>query len=186
MSNEEHHEALSRTVTERLGNGQTVKIRPLNKDDIELEREFISNLSQESRHFRFLGGVGAPSQQLLEQLTDIDHDQREAFIATIERDGEEQEIGASRYVLEPAGRAAECAVVVADDWQMQGLGTLLLNRLIESARARGIEHLYSIDSAANAKLRQVARDMGWECRTDPEDHTQVIYTLDLTAVQPGL
>lgn len=180
MSNKQHHEALSRTVTEKLRNGQVVKIRPLNRDDIELEREFITNLSPESRHFRFLGGVGKPSQQLLERLTDIDHDQREAFVATIQQDGGEKEIGVSRYALEPAGKAAECAVVVADDWQMQGLGTLLLNRLVESARSRGIDHLYSIDSAANAKLRQVAREMGWDCRTDPEDHAQVIYTLDLT------
>jgi len=181
MSDEQHHEALTRTVTEKLRSGQVVKIRPMNKGDIELEREFISSLSPESRHFRFLGGVGKPSQKLLEQLTDIDHEQREAFIATIQQDGAEVEIGASRYALEPAGKTAECAVVVADEWQMQGLGTLLLNRLVESARARGIGHLYSIDSAANARLRQVAREMGWDCRTDPQDHTQVIYTLDLTA-----
>ncbi|TLM76442.1 GNAT family N-acetyltransferase [Microbulbifer harenosus] len=182
MSNEKHREALSRTVTEKLRNGQVVVIRPLDRSDIDLEREFITNLSLESRHFRFLGGVGAPSEKLLQQLTDIDHDQREAFIATIDEDGHEVEIGASRYVLESTGKAAECAVVIADAWQMQGLGTLLLNRLIESARARGIDHLYSIDSASNAKLREVARNMGWDCRTDPEDHTQVIYTLDLTAV----
>ncbi|WP_193164241.1 GNAT family N-acetyltransferase [Microbulbifer hainanensis] len=180
MSNNEHQDALSRTVTEKLRNGQVVTVRPLDRGDIELEREFITNLSAESRHFRFLGGVGKPSQQLLERLTDIDHDQREAFIAVIEDSGGEKEIGVSRYAVESGGSAAECAVVIADDWQMQGLGTLLLNRLIESARARGIDHLYSIDSAENAKLRQVAGDMGWDCRSDPEDHTQVIYTLDLS------
>ncbi|WP_226661513.1 GNAT family N-acetyltransferase [Microbulbifer aggregans] len=180
MSSEQHHEALSRTVTEKLRNGQVVTIRPMNRADIDLEREFITNLSPESRHFRFLGGVGAPSETLLQQLTDIDHDQREAFIATTEQESGELEIGVARYALEPAGKAAECAVVIADDWQKQGLGTLLLNRLIESARARGIENLYSIDSAANSRLREVARNMGWDCRTDPEDHTQVIYTRDLT------
>ena len=181
MSNENHHEALTRTVTEKLRNGQVVTIRPLDKADIDLEREFITNLSAESRHFRFLGGVGVPSEKQLEQLTDIDHDQREAFIATIEQDAQEREIGVSRYALDPAGKSAECAVVIADDWQMQGLGTLLLNRLIESARARGIEHLYSIDSAVNTRLRDVARAMGWHCRADPKDPTLVIYTLDLAA-----
>ncbi|WP_237056395.1 GNAT family N-acetyltransferase [Microbulbifer sediminum] len=181
MSEEQHREAISRAVTEKLRNGRVVKIRPLDRADIDLEREFITNLSPESRHFRFLGGVGKPSQQMLERLTDIDHDQREAFVATIKRDdGQDREIGVSRYVLEAGGKAAECAVVVADEWQMQGLGTLLLDRLIESARARGIEHLYSIDSAANNRLRRVAQAMGWDCRTDPENHTQVIYTLDLT------
>lgn len=181
MSDNQPHEALSRTVTEKLLNGQVVKIRPMDRGDIELEREFIENLSQESRHFRFLGGVGKPSQIMLEQLTDIDHDQREAFVALIQEERREKEIGSSRYALDPNGKVAECAVVIADDWQRQGLGTLLLNRLIESARARGVERLYSIDSAENFKLREVARNMGWECVPDPEDHTQVIYRLDLAA-----
>lgn len=179
MSSEQPHKALSRTVTEKLRNGQVVTIRPMESSDLELERVFITHLSSESRHQRFLGGVGAPSQHLLEQLTDVDHDKREAFIALIDEDGAAKEIGASRYALESTGKAAECAVVIADEWQMQGLGTMLLDRLIESARARGIDHLYSIDSASNSKLREVALHMGWECRRDPEDATQVIYTLDL-------
>ncbi|AMX02554.1 GNAT family N-acetyltransferase [Microbulbifer thermotolerans] len=181
MSGKQAHTAISRSVTEKLRNGQVVTIRPMEKSDIELERAFITNLSPESRHFRFLGGIGEPSEQLLKQLTDIDHDEREAFIALLESDKGPLEIGAARYILEASRTAAECAVVVADDWQMQGLGTLLLNRLIESARARGVKHLYSIDSAENIKLRDVARSMGWDCHTDPQDHTQVIFTLDLSA-----
>lgn len=181
MSSENHHEALTRTVTEKLRNGQVVTIRPLDRADIDLEREFITGLSPESRHFRFLGGGGAPSEKQLQQLTDIDHDKREAFIALIEQDGQESEIGVSRYALDANGKAAECAVVIGDDWQTQGLGTLLLNRLIETARARGIDQLYSIDSAVNTRLRDVAVAMGWTCRADPKDPTLVVYTLDLTA-----
>ncbi|WP_067104457.1 MULTISPECIES: GNAT family N-acetyltransferase [Microbulbifer] len=181
MSQQEHHEALTRAVTEKLRNGSTVTIRPMDRSDLELEREFINALSPESRHFRFLGGVGKPSQKMLEQLTDIDHDQREAFIAIVEDDSKEKEVGVSRYALDADGKAAECAVVVADDWQKAGLGTLLINRLIESARARGISRLYSIDSAENHKLQEVARNMGWECHTDPGDATQVIYSMQLSA-----
>lgn len=181
MSDEQHPDALSRAVTERLRNGQVVTVRPMEPGDIDLERDFISNLSPETRHQRFLCGFGTPSEKLLEELTNVDHDQREAFIATIETPDSIIEIGVSRYALEEDGKSAECAVVVADDWQKRGLGTLLLNRLIESARARNIEQLFSIDSASNSKLHEVARNMGWECQRDPGDTTQVIYTLDLTA-----
>ncbi|WP_308367366.1 MULTISPECIES: GNAT family N-acetyltransferase [unclassified Microbulbifer] len=181
MSNNQSHAALSRTVTEKLRDGRVVTIRPMDRGDIELEREFITNLSPESRHFRFLGAVSKPSQKLLEQLTDIDHDRHEAFIALIQDGSAEKEIGVSHYALDPDGRSGECAVVVADEWQNMGLGTLLINRLIETARARGIGSLYSIDSSGNFKLREVAREMGWECHTDPGDRAQVIYSLDLTA-----
>jgi len=179
MSSEQHHRALSRALTEKLRNGQVVTIRPLTPEDIELEREFITELSPESRHFRFLGGVGKPSQKLLEQLTDIDHYRREGFIAITEENGRPRQVGASHYALDNDGGAAECSVVVADAWQTQGLGTLLIDRLIESARARGLRRLYSIDSAENFKLREVAQHLGWTLRTDPDDHTQVLFELEL-------
>lgn len=186
MSNEQHNESLSRTVTERLSSGQEVKIRPLERDDIELEREFLNKLSPDARHFRFHAGIGTPSQKMLEQLTDIDHQRREAFVAVIDGAGREMEIGESRYALDEDGKAGECAVVVADDWQRQGLGTLMLNRLIETARARGIERLYSLDAADNLPLNKFAQKHGWDCHLDPDDHTQVIYSLDLAATQAGL
>ncbi|SDK18322.1 GNAT family N-acetyltransferase [Microbulbifer yueqingensis] len=179
MSEDKHRGDYSQPVTVELRDGQVVKIRPMTRDDKELEREFITNLSPESRHERFLGGVGKPSERMLDQLTDIDHDLREAFIATIPGVAGETEIGVSRYALEPERKVAECAVVVADDWQKKGLGTVLLNRLVETARTRGIQRLYSVDSAQNHKLQEVARAMGWECHTDPHDSAQVIYSFDL-------
>ncbi|SDZ81114.1 GNAT family N-acetyltransferase [Microbulbifer marinus] len=182
MSGEQPQKALSTAVTEKLQGGQVVTIRPMSREDIELEREFLSNLSPDSRRFRFHGGIGKPTQKLLEQLTDIDHDQREAFIAVIQGDNGEQEIGQCRYAQDADGKAAECAVVVGDDWQKHGLGMLLVSRLIESARARGIQRLYSTDAADNHKLNEIARKFGWECHSDPKDPTQVIYSFDLTAV----
>lgn len=180
MSGNQPQKALSTAVTEKLHDGQVVTIRPMDKSDIELEREFLTSLSPDARRFRFHGGMGKPTQKLLEQLTDIDHEQREAFIAVIQNDAGEKEIGASRYALDPDGKAAECAVVVGDEWQQHGLGILLISRLIESARARGIERLYSIDAADNHLLNEIARKWGWECHSDPKDPTQVIYSLDLT------
>ncbi|WP_323844229.1 GNAT family N-acetyltransferase [Microbulbifer magnicolonia] len=181
MSGTQHLEALTRAVTEKLSGGQVVKIRPLERGDIELQRQFLSALSPDALHFRFHAGIGKPSQKMLEQLTDIDHAEREAFIALIDGEGGETAIGESRYALDPDGESGECAVVVTDAWQRQGLGTLLLNRLIESARARGIARLYSMDAADNLALNAFAQKHGWECHYDPDDHTQVIYSLDLTA-----
>jgi acetyltransferase len=71
------------------------------------------------------------------------------------------------------------AVTVSDDWQRRGLATLLMQRLIAVARERGVRALFSTDSSDNESMRALAKVLGFDRRVDPEDRTQVTYTLTL-------
>ena len=77
--------------------GETVTIRPIRIDDLEIEQDFIRRLSPEAKHFRFLGGVGKLSHQELRRLCDVDGKNSMAFVATVFRNGREVEIGVARY-----------------------------------------------------------------------------------------
>jgi L-amino acid N-acyltransferase YncA len=68
---------------------------------------------------------------------------------------------------------------VADAWQHQGLGTILLRHLIDYARAHGVPRLYSMDASDNSRMRKLARDVGFADQPDPDDIHQVIFSLDL-------
>src|SRR5688500_16993203 len=127
---------------ETLRDGSRVTIRPITKTDLELERRFIEELSPESRRSRFLYSIGTPSEALLKKLTDLDEQREAALIAVIDDGLHQREVGVARFSRTPDGRA-EVAVTVSDDWQRRGLGTLLMKRLIELARLRGIRALYS-------------------------------------------
>ena len=161
-----------------LRDGSRVLIRPLGKEDIELERAFLRRLSPTAQRMRFLGLVHEPSEALLRRLTDVDFVHDVAFVALVHRDGEKREVGVSRYSLGADG-ACECAVTVSDDWQGKGLGTLLMQHLIEVARAKGVRCLVSIDAADNAAMRDLAAHLGFARETDPDDPHQVIHRLDL-------
>lgn len=165
--------------TETLADGTRMTIRPVCKLDAETERAFIERLSPKALHNRFLGLVAHPSDDFIEQLTDIDYTNDVALAAVI-RDGNlEKFIGVSRYAVDRERNRCECAVVVADDWQNRGVGTELMRRLIEIARQRGLGLMESIDLGDNMEMRQLARDLGFQCRSDPEDARQVIYSLRL-------
>jgi len=161
-----------------LRNGNRVTVRPISKGDRELERQFIEGLSPTSRRFRFLGTLKSPSEALLTRLTDIDSSVDTALIALTCDGVVQREVGVARFCRQPDG-AAELAVTVADDWQGKGLGTLLMQRLIEIARARGITSLYSVDSAENGAMQELADYLGFQRKPDPQDPTQVIHTLKL-------
>ncbi len=167
--------------TTTLADGSSVTIRPIQADDAEREREFIENLSPESRYHRFLSGMVHPSPTLLKKLTEIDHVRDEAYVALIEKNGKLVQIGVSRYYSDANGRRCECAVSVADAWKHKGLGTLLMQRLVKTAKARHLESMYSIDTVENADMRDFAAHMGFTREVNPTDHTQVVHTLVLSA-----
>lgn len=162
-----------------LLDGSEVTIRTLRKEDADLERDFIRNLSPESRWMRFLGQIGEPSDSLIRKLTEIDYQHDMAFIALAREDGATHEVGVSRYSLAPDGQSCECAVTVADAWQGKGLGTALMRDLIDIARRRGIRSMFSIDANENERMRQLARDLGFKREQAPDDPTRVIHQLVL-------
>jgi GNAT superfamily N-acetyltransferase len=166
---------------EKLRDGTTVLIRPICDDDVELERRFIEELSPQSRRFRFLGEIKSASPEMLRQFTHLDHASEVAFVALMADGADKREIGVSRYSARTDGLSCECAVAVSDEWHSKGLATLLMQHLIDTARQRGVECMYSMDAVDNQPMRDLAEHLGFQRKQDPNDATQVIHTLDLKA-----
>lgn len=165
--------------SETLRNHSHVLIRPMTTLDKAAEREFIEGLSAQARRFRFLGGMRCPSEALIENLTNVDHVHDVAFAAVVQNDSQQRIVGVSRYSMSADGTSCECAVTVSDDWQNQGLGTLLMKHLISVARAHGIRTMFSTDSVENTRMEELARFLGFHRRMDPNDGSQVIHELAL-------
>jgi L-amino acid N-acyltransferase YncA len=102
-----------------------------------------------------------------------------AYVALAHVNGEVVEVGISRYAASGVADQCECAVTVADDWQHHGLGSLLLNHLIDAARGNGFKEMYSLDMASNQHMRALAQALKFKTERDPEDATQVIHRLSL-------
>lgn len=162
-----------------LRDGTTVVVRPIQATDVDLEREFIERLSPKSRRYRFLGSIRTPSAELLRQLTQPQLTHGVAFVALLGEGAETREIGVCRYSTSADASSCECAVAVSDEWQGKGLATLLMQRLIETARDHGFQRMYSIDAADNHEMRDLAGHLGFKCEVDPEDSTLVIHSLAL-------
>lgn len=158
---------------------ESLTIRPIRLKDAEMEAEFVRRLSPESKHFRFLGGLRELSPKMLREFCDVDGRHSMAFVATVQEDGRETEVGVSRYSPNNAEDCREMAVTVADEWQHMGIGTLLTQKLIDFAKGHGVKNLYSVDLADNIHMRKLAADLGMSSRRDPEDAHQVIYSLAL-------
>lgn len=165
---------------EMLRGGDRVLIRPIHPHDIEMERKFIEGLSVESRRFRFLESMPSPSDALLRQLTMIDPATDVAYVAVIDDESQDHEVGVGRLSAQLDGSDCEFAIAVTDAWQKKGLGTLLMRSLISDARQRGITRMHSSDASDNHLMRRFAAHLNLDHRLDPDDTTQVLYSVELT------
>ncbi|MFZ5466517.1 MAG: GNAT family N-acetyltransferase [Pseudomonadota bacterium] len=147
--------------TAALSDGRDILLRPIRPEDAEIEQAFVRGLSEESRYLRFMRAIEELTPEMLVRFTQIDYDREMAFVAIFEKDGQEEEIGVARYSVEPDGESAEFAVVVADAWHGLGVGTLLLEALIESARQRGVRELIGEVLPRNRSMLALADRLGF-------------------------
>lgn len=159
--------------TFRCKTGALVKIRPIRPDDIQREREFIRHLSPETRYRRFMSTVSELSPAQLEQFTHPDYDREMAYIALVEENGEEKEIGVCRYAANPTDDArdsCEFAIVIADEWQRQGLGRELMRHLITAAKQHGFKTMVGEFLAENSPMLEFVASLGFVLSAHPHDH----------------
>ncbi|MBM4201607.1 MAG: GNAT family N-acetyltransferase, partial [Gammaproteobacteria bacterium] len=153
----------------QLPEGQEITIRPIRPEDAAIERAFVRSLSPEVRYLRFHQAMRELSQELLVRFTQLDYHRELALIATISTEEGESEIAVARFFPNPDARSAEFAVVIADAWQRHGLGTRLMNQLIEAAREKGFSSLEGEVLARNAGMLRFTERLGFTAAERPDD-----------------
>lgn len=145
-------------------NGTDVTIRTMAVEGKEIESEFVRNLSDESRYYRFHSALKELTPELLDRFTHVKYPENMALIATIQVAGKEQQIAVARYAKYTERDAAEVAVVVADAWQSCGLGNRLLIEIRNIALDAGIHELHMSVLAENHKMIKLAHKLGYHTK----------------------
>jgi ribosomal protein S18 acetylase RimI-like enzyme len=127
----------------------------LEAGDEELVDRLFDRLSWQSVYRRFFSPIH-DRKQFTQLVLRQDGHERAAVAAVA--DGEV--VGVAQYSRRPGVEAADLAIVVADAWQRQGLGTRLIAALADRARSTGIE-AFAVDVqgdnyGAQRLLRRVA------------------------------
>ena len=132
-------------------------MRPIEPDDKDGLHAAFERLSEQSRYQRFLTPLSELSDSQLRYLTEVDHRDHEALVAS-EPDG--TIVGVARFVRLDDPSRAEAAVTVIDDWQGRGLGTALTQLLAERAREEGLERFTALLLAGNEQMHDVLASLG--------------------------
>ena len=105
------------------------------------------------------GAVAAMGKRAFD-LVNVDQ-ARDVAIALFETDGAREIIHAvGRYYLDADERSAEVAFVVRESKRRRGFGCLLLQTLVDVARARGLDALWGRVRHDNAPMLALFRQFG--------------------------
>ena len=164
----------------QLDEDTTVLIRPIRPEDTNTERDFVDNLSSESKYFRFMNHMNKISPLMLARFTQIDYDREMALVGILgEHTQQARMIGVARYISNPDELSCEFALTVADDWQKRGLGRQLMERLIAIARDRGLQVMEGDVLAQNSKMLRLCASLGFHIVHDSGEPEVVIVRRDL-------
>jgi RimJ/RimL family protein N-acetyltransferase len=112
------------------------RIAPEDKDALVAG---LGHLSERSVYQRFLSPKPRLTSSELRYLTEVDFVDHVALVAVLAK-SPEVIVGVGRWVRSTdAPTDAEIAIVIADDLQGRGVGTLLGRALADTARERGVE-----------------------------------------------
>ncbi len=158
-----------------------MRLRPVRPEDEPAFHRAFERLSPEDIRMRFFAPLRRLSHEMAARLTQIDYDREMAFVLeTPPADGARAEIcGVARLACDPDGKRGEFAVIIRSDLKGHGMGAFLMRKIIDYARARGVEELFGDVLQENTAMRQLCLDLDFALNELPETSAILRATMKL-------
>ncbi|MFQ6067947.1 MAG: bifunctional acetate--CoA ligase family protein/GNAT family N-acetyltransferase [Candidatus Bathyarchaeia archaeon] len=165
------------TTQWKLKNGIPVVLRPIRPEDEKLLHELFQSFSEETMRFRFFQVIREMSHDTLTRYCNIDYNREIAIVAERKKGKKRKIIGVARLILQPGRKSGEFAVVVGDQWQGLGLGSKLVDYIIEIGKDMELENICGDIMSRNLKMFRLCTKKGF--KMVPIDEEMMKATLDL-------
>jgi acetyltransferase len=145
----------------KLRDGRTVLLRPIKPEDEPLWLEMFQNFSEKSLRNRFFNIMKDAPHEMRIRYCNIDYDREIAIVAEIKEDKQRKILGVVRVPIEPDGKTGEIAFIVADPWQGLGLGSKMVDHMIEICKDKKLQKIYAIMMNDNHAAINLVKKMGF-------------------------
>jgi acetyltransferase len=158
---------------------QPIVIRPLRPEDEPLLVDFHARLSDETVYMRYF------NQQKLSRRTAhsrlirscfLDYDRQVALAALTP--GEQPALaGVARLIRKRTPGEADFAMIIADDFQGKGIGTELMQHLLDVARDEKVHRITGTILNENQRMQQLCRRFGFILEASERDCFRAVLDL---------
>ncbi len=151
------------TMLERaaeLKNGTIVVLRSLEKKDEPFVSDMFRSCTAATLRQRFQYSFKLTPEWIAHHCQ-IDRAREIAIVAEVNGQGAHQLVGLSRLVFSPDQDSAEFGILITDNWQGKGLGTLMTRHCLDIARNLGAICVTAITTLENRRMIKVFRNEGF-------------------------
>jgi acetyltransferase len=161
-----------------LRDGTKILVRPVRPEDEPLYGPFFAAVTQEDLRLRFFAPVKEFGHTFIARFTQIDYARAMAFIALEESSG--KMLGVVRLHADANYERGEYAILVRSDLKGRGLGYMLMQMIIEYARAEGLKTIEGQVLGENTAMLAMCRELGFDVAADPADPDACIVKLAIS------
>ncbi len=163
-----------------LPDGHRLLLRPIRPEDEPAYLSLFASLPPEDVFLRFMHPMKVLSHSLAARLTQLDYDREMALVLVDEHRPEGPELcGGVRITADADNDRAEFAIMLRRDMTGLGLGPLMMRRIIDYARKRGIREVYGEVLSENRPMLRLCRALGFSTQRMLDDPGVILASLAL-------
>jgi acetyltransferase len=150
-----------------LRDGTAVFVRPIRPEDERLYERFFAGVTEQDLRLRFFSAFKTLDHRVIARFTQIDYARAMAFIAL--EDSTSEMLGVVRLHANSTYESGEYAILVRSDLKGRGLGWILMQMIIEYARAEGLQTIEGQVLTENTTMLSMCRELGFTVKVDSGD-----------------
>jgi acetyltransferase len=156
--------------------GERILIRPAQSHDVALYADFLRDVSAEDLRLRFWARVAELAAAEQDKLSHLDYRHDMVFVALDESAG--TMLGLVRLRDELDETSAEFAILVRSRLKAHGIGWLLMQRMINYAKAKRLRRVYADVLAENTTMLQMCAELGFREEDMGPEFRRVVLDLE--------
>ncbi|MCP3892894.1 MAG: GNAT family N-acetyltransferase [Desulfobulbaceae bacterium] len=152
----------------RVIDGRTLTFRPVKLTDERSIQEHYYGLDQSDVVSRFFHEKKSFVSKQIERTFIIDYHKDLTIVAVEGQQGFERILAVGEYYLNPETEMAEIAFSVEKEWQGKGISSIVIRKLSEAARQRGIKGLTAYTSKGNKRMVKLFNTLNYKVKTSTQ------------------
>jgi acetyltransferase len=163
----------------RTADGRELVLRGIEPGDVAAMQRCFKRLPPQDVRRRFMHAMSELPATMAQRLCRIDPEIEAAFVLIDETVKPAELRGVGRIFVDIASNSAEFSVLVEREWTRIGLGALLLQRLVDECRRRGLSEIWGYVLMENRPMLQLCKELGFVAKMLPDEACTAQITLKL-------